>query len=86
MVSSSEKLKDMMVNSDSSEETKPKKEKEPTKLRIKPAPIKAEIVHHKIEKYSKGDSCSECLKGKLYKFEPGSFIRVSSESPFRTKS
>ncbi len=86
MVSSSEKLKGMMANSDSSEDTKPEKKKEPKKLQKKSAPIKAEIVHHKIEKHSKGDSCSECLKGKLYKFEPGSFIRVSSESPFRTKN
>ena len=86
MVSSSEKLKDMMVSSDPIEEKKPEKTKEPKKPRKNSEPIKAEVVHHKLEEFSKGDSCSECLKGKLYKFEPGRFIRVSSESPFRTKN
>jgi hypothetical protein len=37
MVSSSEKLKGMMANSDSSEDTKPEKKKEPKKLQKKSA-------------------------------------------------
>ena len=83
MVSSSEKLKDMMVSSDPIEEKKSEKPKKPRK---KSEPIKAEVVHHKLEELSKGDSCPECPTGKLYKFEPASLVRVTSESPFKTKN
>ena len=86
MVSSSEKLKDMMESSDPIEEKKSEKPNEPKKPRKKSEPIKAEVVHHKLEEFSKGDSCPECPTGKLYKFEPASLVRVTSESPFKTKN
>mgnify|MGYP002865185091 CR=1 FL=1 len=86
MVSSSEKLKDAMAGTVHSDDPKPDKKKESKKARKKPEPVKAEVVHHKLEEFSKGDCCPECSSGKLYKFEPASLVRVTSESPFKTKN
>mgnify|MGYP000993826807 FL=1 len=86
MVSSSEKLKEAMASTVHSGEPQEEKKKEPRKLKKKSELVKAEVVHHKLEGFSKGDSCPECPTGKLYKFEPASLIRVTSESPFQTKN
>ena len=85
MVSSSEKLKDVMAGTINKTDPKPEKKKE-LKQRKRPEPVKAEVVHHKLEEFSKGDHCPECSSGKLYKFEPASLVRVTSESPFKTKN
>ena len=85
MVSSSEKLKDAMTKTAQNNEPIPEKKKE-LKQRKKPEPVKAEVVHHKLEEFSRGDHCPECSSGKLYKFEPASFVRVTRESPFKTKN
>lgn len=45
--------------------------------------IKPEVVHHKLETLTKGDPCPECITGKLYKFEPASFLRITGESPYK---
>ena len=85
MVSSSEKLKDAIASTISSNELKPEKKKESKKPRKNSEQVKAEVVYHNMVDYSKGDSCPDCITGKLYKFEPASLVRVTSESPFQTK-
>ncbi len=32
---------------------------------------------------NKGDTCVECLTGKVYKTEPGSLLRITGQSPFK---
>ena len=76
LVSSSE-TQGQLFNTDS----KPKK-----KTRIKrtiPRPKKApvKVCHHQLDGVEKGQLCSKCEKGRLYKFEPASFIRITGQSP-----
>ena len=84
-MSSSERLKDAIASTTSSNELKPEKKKESKKPRKNSEQVKAEVVHHNMLDYSKGDSCPDCRTGKLYKFEPASLVRVTSESPFQSK-
>ena len=45
-------------------------------------PVKPEVVVHPLADVAKGDICDECKKGKLYKTDPGSFLRITGHSPF----
>jgi len=45
-------------------------------------PVKPTVVIHPLTTISKGDNCPECLTGKVYKTEPGSFLRITGHSPF----
>lgn len=82
IVKSSEKLNGMVS-------TKEKKAKSTIKkssskpARPKTTPAKPEVAHHKLEGIKKGDTCPGCLKGKLYKYEPASFIRIRGQSPLQ---
>jgi hypothetical protein len=40
------------------------------------------IEHHKITDYQRGQSCPECLKGKLYKHEPAQLLRVTGHARY----
>lgn len=40
------------------------------------------VVHHALMESKKGEVCPHCQRGKLYKFEPGSLLRVSGHAPF----
>ena len=44
--------------------------------------VKPTVVFHDLEDLKKGDTCPECLKGKVYKVEPGNFLRITGQSPF----
>jgi transposase len=44
--------------------------------------VKAEVFHHEMCEHKKGDDCPECDIGKLYKYEPASFLRIRGSSPF----
>lgn len=44
--------------------------------------VKPTVVHHSLEEIIKGDNCPECLTGKVYKTDPGSFLRITGQSPF----
>ncbi|MGB5444694.1 MAG: transposase [Psychromonas sp.] len=46
------------------------------------AQVKPTVVHHRLEEITKGDNCPECLTGKVYKTDPGSFLRITGQSPF----
>ncbi|MER2491639.1 IS66 family transposase [Catenovulum sediminis] len=76
MVQSSERLKSNLTKS-----KKPKQHGR--KNKVQPTQIKPEVIHHKHTDLQKGDSCLECPTGKLYKFEPATFLRITGQSPFK---
>lgn len=45
-------------------------------------PVKPRVVMHSLQDIKKGDTCPECLTGKVYKTEPGSLLRITGHSPF----
>ncbi len=45
-------------------------------------PVKPEVVIHPLNDVAKGDVCIECQIGKVYKTDPGSFLRITGHSPF----
>jgi transposase len=77
LVKSSEKFKDIVPSALTKEKNKI----------VKPLPEKEEKIvvhetsHHKLTELSKGQSCPGCQKGKLYKYEPGIFVRISGQAP-----
>ena len=81
IVKSSEKLKDIVP--DSALETVKKKRRRSKKP---PSDAHPPVVHercqHKIEGLEKGQVCPECEKGKLYKYEPATRVRISGQTPF----
>ena len=79
IVSSSEKFKDIVPGA----AQKPKKIKKP-----KPKKDKADVepvIHqrckHQLEGFTKGQSCPQCERGTLYKYEPATFLRISGQTP-----
>jgi transposase len=46
-------------------------------------PVKPTVIVHSLKDVNKGDSCVECLTGKVYKTEPGSLLRITGQSPFK---
>jgi hypothetical protein len=46
-------------------------------------PVKPTVIVHPLTEMSKGDTCAECLTGKVYKTEPGSLLRITGQSPFK---
>jgi hypothetical protein len=45
-------------------------------------PVKPDVVIHPLDDVSKGDVCGDCQSGKVYKTDPGSFLRITGHSPF----
>ena len=45
-------------------------------------PTKPDVIVHPLTDIAKGDLCGECKKGKLYKTDPGTFLRITGQSPF----
>ena len=45
-------------------------------------PVKPEVVIHPLTDIAKGDVCDACKTGKVYKTDPGSFLRITGHSPF----
>lgn len=61
----------------------PPKARKPRKKKPR-APVKnlaPTICHHHIQGLEKGQVCPECEKGRLYKHEPASFIRIVGQPP-----
>lgn len=52
------------------------------KKRKKRATTPPKVEHHALTKFSKGDTCPGCQRGKLYPFEVGSLLRISGHGPF----
>ena len=44
--------------------------------------VKPVVTKHELTKIKKGDECPECLRGKVYKVEPGSLLRITGQTPF----
>lgn len=62
---------------------KPKKTRhKSTRKKVKAVPVQPEVVHHTLQQHRKGDPCPDCESGKLYKFEPATFLRIKGHSPF----
>jgi len=40
------------------------------------------VMHHKIIQYSIGQTCPLCTRGKLYKYSPGTLLRITGHSPY----
>ena len=45
--------------------------------------VKPTVIVHPLTEMNKGDTCAECLTGKVYKTEPGSLLRITGQSPFK---
>lgn len=77
LVSSSEK-QDALLNKKSGKSTKKPRKKNP---RPEGKPVPPTICHHALTELKKGETCPECEKGKVYKTEPASFIRITGQPP-----
>lgn len=40
------------------------------------------VEYHTVINFKKGDVCPDCQRGKFYKFEPASLLRISGHGPF----
>lgn len=79
MVKSSEKLRDLVAGQppQSPSSAKPAVQKKAPVQAVKPR-----REQHKLQNLTKGDTCPKCTRGKLYKFEPASLLRIEGHSPF----
>ena len=90
IVRSSEKFKGLFPNEETEDDEKvktdPKDKPQSGNNKKRRKRIKKiqepEVCHHKIQGLKKGDPCPECLKGKLYKYEPARLLRISGHTPF----
>ena len=78
---SSEKLGSVLKKAKMSSNKKNKKRKNDGEEGF--TPVKPNIIVHPLKDLNKGDSCIECLTGKVYKTEPGSLLRITGQSPFK---
>jgi hypothetical protein len=42
---------------------------------------KKQVYHHELEGLEKGQLCPACEQGRLYKYEPASFVRIIAQAP-----
>jgi len=83
IVTASESLSTLLGRdnaSTSSTDDKPpqsKKRKKPPTPRVRP-----KVIHHTLDNLDKGDPCPACDIGKVFKYEPASFLRVTGQSPY----
>ncbi|MDC0435014.1 IS66 family transposase [bacterium] len=96
MVSSSEKLRDLLPatdnekGQDSGTDTKTGKSGtgkggrsgKKNKPKKKPKLAKPELHEHALDGMNKGDRCPSCGAGKLYKYKPAVLLRVIGHAPF----
>ena len=80
VVSTSERLKktDRSSTGTSNQRPPPERKKKATQ---QPKPV---VIHHDIQNLSKADAC-DCGRGKYYKFDPASFIRIRGCAPFQAE-
>ena len=84
IVKSSEKLKDI-APSETSPSGQARSGRRKPSGKKKTAPPKEPIIHercqHELEGFVKGQPCPLCQRGKLYKYDPASFLRIRGQSP-----
>ena len=78
---SSEKLGSVLKKAKASSAKKNKKPKQKDDEGF--TSVKPTVIVHPLTEMSKGDTCAECLAGKVYKTEPGSLLRITGQSPFK---
>jgi transposase len=76
LVSSSETQQSLLERNRSKPSTPRKKKKRAASKELAPT-----VCHHGIEGLEKGQVCPECERGRLYKHEPASFIRIVGQPP-----
>ena len=83
IVKSSEKL-GALVNQESLTPKDKKTNKHQRTQCTKPATnkVKPKVIHHALTVLGKGELCPECSVGKLSKYDPASFLRITGQSPF----
>lgn len=90
MVRSSEKLRDLLpadgtkpcsgADADPRARDKADKKKRTAPRKKKP-PNKPQLHNHALEGVAKGDRCTQCNAGKLYKYTPAVLLRVTGNAP-----
>lgn len=75
LVSSSENQKALLNKGAASNKSRQKKPRPETK------PLPPKVCHHELKDLQKGQTCPECERGRLYKTEPASFIRITGQAP-----
>ena len=80
---SSEKLSSVLNKAKTSSGKKNKKPKKKDDDGF--TPVKPTVIVHPLPEMNKGDICPECLTGKVYKTEPGSLLRITGQSPFKSE-
>ena len=92
VVRSSEKLKDLVPSADdesgsggATTATDKNRKRAGAKSRATPKaktkPTRASVHRHSLQGLSKGDTCPECLTGKVYKYDPGLLLRIVGHAP-----
>jgi len=85
IVKASENLSALLGNdktNDSSAAGESKNGKKKKKGKPVTPPVKPKVIHHSLDNLKKGDSCSACDIGKLFKYEPASLLRITGQSPY----
>lgn len=80
VVSTSERLKKNEVSATGTKNKRPPQERKKKTIQ-QPKPM---VIHHEIQDLSKADAC-DCGRGKYYKFDPASFIRIRGCAPFQAE-
>lgn len=75
LVSASEDKKNLFNKGSKTKKDSPRKKK--PKVEVTPP----KVCHHALTELEKGQSCPECEKGRLYKTEPASFVRITGQAP-----
>ena len=57
---------------------KKKKSKKPKNKNSEPT-----VVHHKMDLHHRGEVCTACHKGKLYKYSPGQLLRITGHTRYQ---
>lgn len=84
MIKQSEKRRsddtDTSKNSQRRKQNKQTNQKKNARRKKQSAP--PTVVHHKITHHQKGGPCPECQRGKLYKFDPATLLRVTGHARY----
>lgn len=82
MVKSSETMDTLLGQKNKKNKNRGQKRPKPKNTQPSTPPVKPKVTQHKLDDLKKGDSCPECQKGKLYKYEPATLLRITGQSPF----
>ncbi len=82
IVSASEKLKNVVPDAKAGQPKRRRKKNSKAKQDSDTATVvEHQVCHHKLQDYHKGQTCPECERGKLYKYEPATHLKITGQSP-----